>query len=129
MSSEISKVKEYSTDGKVTHFTTEEDINDKLGKIIGKKFTDYRKVWDAANNFEIVTDFPLFLHLDMNISIAEIWELEVLFVKMVPGSVCLLDDFSMDVAFNQMKADLDWFTNKSYYICEYLTSHGIIVKI
>ena len=41
MSSETSKinskVKEYSTDGKVTHFTTEEDINVKLGKIIGKK--------------------------------------------------------------------------------------------
>ena len=30
MSSE-SNIKEYSTDGKVTHFTTEEDINDKLG--------------------------------------------------------------------------------------------------
>ena len=66
MSSEISNIKEYSTDGKVTHFTTEEDINDKLGKIIGKKFVDYRKIWDAANNFEIVTNFPLFLHLDMN---------------------------------------------------------------
>lgn len=58
--------KEYSTDGKVRHFTTEEDINIKLGKIIGKKFVEYRKVWDAANRFEIVTDFPLFLHLDMN---------------------------------------------------------------
>ena len=70
MSSETSKinpkVKEYSTDGKVTHFTTEEDINVKLGKIVGKKFIDYRKTWDAANRFEIVTDFPLFLHLDMN---------------------------------------------------------------
>ena len=59
-------VKEYSTDGKVRHFSTEEDINDKLGSIIGKKFIDYRKTWDAANRFEIVTDFPLFLHLDMN---------------------------------------------------------------
>ena len=58
--------KEYTTDGKVRHLTTEEDINLKLGKIIGKKFIDYRKTWDAANKFEIVTDFPLFLHLDMN---------------------------------------------------------------
>ena len=56
----------YSTDGKVKHLSTEEDINIKLGKIIGKKFIDYRKKWDAANNFETVTDFPLFLHLDMN---------------------------------------------------------------
>ena len=33
----------YSTDGKVKHLSTEEDINIKLGKIIGKKFIDYRK--------------------------------------------------------------------------------------
>ena len=60
------QVKEYTTDGKVRHFSTEEDINTKLGNIIGQKFIDYRKVWDAANRFEVVTDFPLFLHLDMN---------------------------------------------------------------
>ena len=59
-------LKEYSTDGKVRHLTSEEDVNVKLGKIIGKKFVDYRKTWDAANRFELVTDFPLFLHLDMN---------------------------------------------------------------
>ena len=59
-------IKEYSTDGKVRHFSTEDDINTKLGNIIGQKFVDYRKVWDAANRFEVVTDFPLFLHLDMN---------------------------------------------------------------
>ncbi len=59
-------VKEYSTDGKVRHFSTEEDINQKLIKIIGKKFADYRATWDKANRFELVTDFPLFLHLDMN---------------------------------------------------------------
>ena len=61
------KIKQkYSTDGKVTHISTEEDINLKLGKIIGKKFVDYRKQWDLANKMELVTDFPLFLHLDMN---------------------------------------------------------------
>ena len=70
-----------------------------------------------------------FLHLDMNSSIAEISALEVLFEKMVPGSICLLDDFGMAVAINQMKAELDWFTNKGYYICESPTSQGIIVKV
>ena len=56
----------YTTDGKVKHLSSEEDINTKLGKIIGKKFIEYRKTWDSANNFETVTDFPLFLHVDMN---------------------------------------------------------------
>ncbi len=60
------KIKEYSTDGKVRHFSSEKDINIKLGEIIGKKFTDYRKIWDAANKFEIVTEFPLYLDIDLN---------------------------------------------------------------
>ena len=37
------KIKEYSTDGKVRHFSTEKDINIKLGEIIGKKFVEYRR--------------------------------------------------------------------------------------
>ena len=31
-------LKEYTTDGKVRHLSTEEDVNQKLIKIIGKKF-------------------------------------------------------------------------------------------
>ena len=62
----MEKNNSYTTDGKVRHLSTDQDINAKLTEIIGKKFSDYRKVWDRANNFEIVTDFPLFLHLDMN---------------------------------------------------------------
>ena len=54
--------KSYTTDGKVVHLSKDEEINVKLGRIIGKKFVDYRKKWDAANRFELVTDFPLFLH-------------------------------------------------------------------
>jgi len=59
-------MKEYSTDGKVRHLFTEDDIDTKIGKIIGKKFVDYRKKWDEANDMSLVTDFPMFLHLDMN---------------------------------------------------------------
>ena len=56
----------YTTDGKVRHFSVGEDINKKLSSIIGRKFVRYRKLWDAANRFELETEFPLFLHLDMN---------------------------------------------------------------
>tara|TARA_A100001015_G_scaffold311862_1_gene415922 strand:- start:252 stop:1319 length:1068 start_codon:yes stop_codon:yes gene_type:complete len=62
----IPKSKEYSTDGKVRHLSNDEDINVKLGKILGKKFIDYRKKWDDANNMKLITEFPLFLQLDMN---------------------------------------------------------------
>ena len=67
MSSDITnKNKSYTTDGKVVHYSLKEDINKKLAAIIGKKFEKYRKVWDAANKMEIVTEFPLFVHVDMN---------------------------------------------------------------
>lgn len=56
----------YTTDNKVIHYSKEEDINRKLEKIIGNKFIEYRKKWDQANKMEIITDFPLFLHIDMN---------------------------------------------------------------
>ena len=58
--------KEYTTDGKVRHLSQEDDINVKIGKILGKKFVDYRKKWDAVNRMEILTEFPMFLQLDMN---------------------------------------------------------------
>ena len=60
------KFKAYSTDGKVTHLSNEDDINNKLGKIIGQKFIDYREKWDSVNRMETITDFPMFLQLDMN---------------------------------------------------------------
>ncbi len=56
----------YTTDGKVKHLSKDEDINEKLSKIIGPKFVEYRKKWDLANNFELETDFPLFLHVELN---------------------------------------------------------------
>jgi MoaA/NifB/PqqE/SkfB family radical SAM enzyme len=55
----------YSTDGKVVTYS-DGDINILLGEILGPKFVKYRETWDKANRMEIITDFPLFLHLDMN---------------------------------------------------------------
>ncbi len=56
----------YTTDEKVRWFASEEDVNSKLVSIIGKKFEDYRKKWNAVNRFELETDFPLFLQLETN---------------------------------------------------------------
>ena len=59
-------IKSYTTDGKVAHYSQGESINQKLTDIIGQKFVEYRKRWDEANEFNLVTDFPLFLHYDFN---------------------------------------------------------------
>ena len=56
----------YTTDEKVRWFASEQDVNLKLGSIIGEKIRDYRKDWDAINRFELETDFPIFLQLETN---------------------------------------------------------------
>lgn len=61
----MENLKTYTTDNKVIHRSKFEDINEKLSKILGKPFIEYRKKWDLVNKLELVTDFPLFLHLDL----------------------------------------------------------------
>ena len=56
----------YTTDGKVRWYANEEDVNSKLISILGEKFETYRKKWDQVNNFELETDFPLFLQVETN---------------------------------------------------------------
>ena len=60
------KIKNYTTDGKVVHFSKEKDINEKLIAVLGNKFLEYRKRWNKVNNLELITDFPLFLHVELN---------------------------------------------------------------
>ena len=56
----------YTTDSKVIHLSSNRDINQKLGDIIGKKFVDYRKKWDLVHEKFLETDFPLFLQIHPN---------------------------------------------------------------
>ena len=55
----------YTTDGRVRHCSKEDEISNKLGNILGDEFVKYRKTWDAANRFEVVTEYPLFIHFDI----------------------------------------------------------------
>jgi MoaA/NifB/PqqE/SkfB family radical SAM enzyme len=60
-------MKEYSTDGKVKHYSLDEsDINEQLSDIVGENFRKYRILWDKAQNLEKVSNFPLFLQLDID---------------------------------------------------------------
>ena len=56
----------YTTDNKVTMYSTEEDVNERLTSIIGEKFVDYRKKWDSVNKFELETEFPLYLQVELH---------------------------------------------------------------
>ncbi len=61
----LESLKSYTTDNKVIHVSKDEEINQKLIRILGPTFAEYRKLWDAANAFELETDFPLFLHIEL----------------------------------------------------------------
>jgi len=63
---ETTERQEYTTDGKVTHYSKDEEINDKLGRIIGENFIKYRKDWNEIHKLEKVSDFPLFLQIHPN---------------------------------------------------------------
>jgi O-methyltransferase len=69
-----------------------------------------------------------FLHLDMNTSVAEIAALDILFERMVPGSVCLLDDFGLVIAREQMVNQTEWFRRRGYMVCELPTSQALVIK-
>jgi radical SAM protein with 4Fe4S-binding SPASM domain len=45
---------------------TEGEIVEELATLKGPDFRAYREHWDAANRFELETDFPLFLHIEPN---------------------------------------------------------------
>ena len=69
-----------------------------------------------------------FLHLDLNNAVAEIDTLEILFNKMVSGSILILDDFGWGAYHDQCKLELEWFTNKGYSVLEIPTGQGIVIK-
>ncbi len=56
----------YTTDNKVRMYSNEKDIEEQLSSILGQKFVDYRKKWKAVNNFELLTDFPLYLQVELH---------------------------------------------------------------
>ena len=62
----MSKTTQWTTDNKVTWYTSEEDINEKLALELGEKFVQYRKTFDSVNKFEIETKFPLYLQIELH---------------------------------------------------------------
>ena len=60
------KKSKWTTDNKVTWYTSEEDINDKLASELGERFVQYRKMFDSVNRFEIETKFPLYLQVELH---------------------------------------------------------------
>ena len=69
-----------------------------------------------------------FMHLDLNNADAEIGALEVLFDRVVPGGIVVLDDFGWLGYERQRIAEVEWFGARKYQILELPTGQGVVVK-
>jgi O-methyltransferase len=69
-----------------------------------------------------------FMHLDLNNPNAEIGALEVLFDRMVPGAVMVLDDFGWLYYRAQSEVEIPWFAARGYSVLELPTGQGLVIK-
>ena len=69
-----------------------------------------------------------FLHIDMNNTAAEIGALEVLFDRVTPGGMIVLDDYGYLPYRDQRDAERDWFEVRGYDVMELPTGQGVVIK-
>jgi hypothetical protein len=69
-----------------------------------------------------------FMHLDLNNAAAEIGALEVLFDRISPGGILILDDFGWMAYQDQMIAEVQWMLARGYRILELPTGQGLVIK-
>lgn len=69
-----------------------------------------------------------YLHIDMNQAPAEVAALNVLFDRVVPGGIVILDDYKW-LAYRQQKlAEDEWFDQRGYRVMPLPTGQGLVFK-
>ncbi|MES2341252.1 MAG: TylF/MycF/NovP-related O-methyltransferase [Pseudomonadota bacterium] len=69
-----------------------------------------------------------FMHLDLNNADAEIGALEILFDRMVPGAIMVLDDYGWLGYRAQKLAEDPWLAKRGYRVLELPTGQGLLIK-
>lgn len=70
-----------------------------------------------------------YLHIDLNEAPAEIAALEVLFDRVVPGGIVILDDYEWSGAYRRQKlAEDPWFEARRYRVIPLPTGQGLVIK-
>lgn len=69
-----------------------------------------------------------FMHIDLNNAEAEIGALEVLFDRMVPGALLILDDYGWMGYRAQKIAEDPWLAKRGYRVLEIPTGQGLVIK-
>jgi hypothetical protein len=69
-----------------------------------------------------------FMHLDLNNADAEVGAIDILFDRMVPGAVLVLDDYGWSGYRAQKVAEDNWFEKRGYHVMELPTGQGLVIK-
>lgn len=70
-----------------------------------------------------------YLHIDLNQAPAEIAALEVLFDRMVPGGILILDDYEWAGVYRGQKlAEDPWFDSRKYRVMPLPTGQGLVIR-
>lgn len=82
------------------------------------------EVFDRASPDEIA-----YLHIDLNQAPAEIAALNVLFDRVVPGGIIILDDYEWSGVYRvQKQAEDPWFEQRNYRVIPLPTGQGLVIK-
>lgn len=73
-------------------------------------------------------DRVAFMHIDLNNAPAEIAALDVLFERMSPGGILILDDYGWRAYRGQKLAEDPWLAARGYQVLELPTGQGLVFK-
>ena len=104
-----------------------------LADEVRAKFADYPQVRIVQGEIPgILSDSPdriSYLHIDLNQATAEIAALDVLFDRVVPGGIVILDDYEWAMAYRRQKQLEDpWFEARGYRVMPLPTGQGLVIK-
>jgi O-methyltransferase len=98
------------------------------------KFRDYPQIKIIKGNIPEVFEGQSptsisYLHIDLNQAPAEIAALDVLFDRIVPGGMVILDDYEWAMAYRGQKlAEDPWFESRNYRVMPLPTGQGLVFK-
>lgn len=77
---------------------------------------------------EVAPEKIAFMHIDLNNAESEVGTLELLFDRMLPGAVLILDDYGWRGYRPQKEAEDPWFAARGYRVLELPTGQGLVIK-
>jgi O-methyltransferase len=77
---------------------------------------------------EVAPETISFMHIDLNAAEPELGALKLLFERLSPGGVLVLDDYGWLASWEQKAAEDPFFESLGYQVLELPTGQGLIIK-